>query len=165
MPHQQKLENLFKSNPLLSPKVDIYLPNHPTTGPLDFNSSSSRNPGGLPGLKSSSDAPPAELHETQDDNNKPVARGYSYLATHTPTLGTGAHASRTPRFSNTKYGSNAAGSDSSADKVAAQQLVPTLGEMDGLPGIQMKKNSKFLSTYSRNFAGSEKQNETWWSSK
>lgn len=148
MPQQQrKIENLFKSNPiLLSPKVDVYLPSIQS-------SKSGLKTGGLSAAKSSVEESPSQ--ETRDDdnndNNKPVTRGYSYLATNTPTVGNGA--SRTPRFS--KYGSTAASSSGAAgaDNVA-RQLLPHLGELDGLPGISTK-NSKFLSTYSRNLAGSE----------
>lgn len=148
MPQHQKIENLFKSNPLLSPKVDVYLPSIQS-------SKSGLKTGGLSAAKSSVEEESPSQETRDDDNNKPVSRGYSYLATNTPTVGNGAASmtSRTPRFS--KYGSSAASSSGAAgaDNVA-RQLLPNFGELDGLPGISTK-NSKFLSTYSRNFAGSE----------
>lgn len=137
MPQNLPLENLLKSNPVLSPKINIYLPaNSAEKKPVNDNG-------------------PAEIKT--DRNDGPVAKGYSYQATNHATGP--AHALRPPRFSNSKFGH--VGATSQKD---TNELSSSFGSLalDGLPSMEMKKNAKFLSTYSRNIAESELKTETSW---
>ena len=136
MPQHLPLENLLKSNPVLSPKINIYLPANPAKKPINDNG-------------------PAEIKSDRKD--VPVAKGYSYQATNHATGP--AHALRPPRFSNSKFGHVDATSRSDANN--AMSSFGSLA-LDGLPSVEMKKNAKFLSTYSRNIAESELKSETNW---